>query len=199
MDKADRLSRWDKTKKRLENLRGALQSYESMPPDEAKRIMDERARLLAMIPSEVDAGDESELILFMLGSQLFGVETRIVREVFQLSHFVPVPGVPDFYVGVTNLRGEVLAVIDIRQFFGINEKSDVDPWIIVLGRDQPEFGFIADSIDTVKKVATDEFADVPASVLDRGSEYSKGITGDCVIVLNSETLLNDDRLYVDQE
>ncbi|MGH7437452.1 MAG: chemotaxis protein CheW, partial [Polyangiaceae bacterium] len=88
-------------------------SGEILPtPAEAKRILDERAQRLARPPAEEPRPGESlVLATFALASERYAIEARFVRQIVRFVDFTPIPGAGDFLVGVTNLRGEVLAVI----------------------------------------------------------------------------------------
>ncbi len=83
-------------------------------------MLDERARALARVPPAAPKASEVlEIATFALANEHYGVETRFVREVVRMADFTPLPGAPSFLVGVLNLRGEILALIDLRTFFGV--------------------------------------------------------------------------------
>ena len=85
----------------------------------AQAILDERARRLAQrTPPQADA-PAIDLLTFTLGPIRYGIEHRFVREVARLISVTPVPGAPDFLLGVTNYRGQVLGLFDLRGLFGI--------------------------------------------------------------------------------
>ena len=91
-----------------------------LSPEKAKAVLDERARALARVPpAAAEASQILEIATFALANENYGVETRYVREVVRLSDYTPLPGAPAFLVGVLNLRGEILALIDLRTFFGV--------------------------------------------------------------------------------
>ncbi|MBE0504107.1 MAG: chemotaxis protein CheW [Desulfuromonadales bacterium] len=67
---------------------------------------------------EVDE-DESitatcDYVIFALGNELYGIESRFSREVLRLPRFVPVPRLPEHFVGLFNLRGQIHAITDLR-------------------------------------------------------------------------------------
>ena len=107
--------------------------------------MEERARRLARPAAEVrGSGDTLEIVVFGLASERYAVENRYVREVVRLADLAPVPGAPEFMAGVTNLRGEILAVVDLRRFFGVPARGITDTSrVVVLGADEAEFGVLA--------------------------------------------------------
>jgi purine-binding chemotaxis protein CheW len=118
-----------------------------------------------------------------------------VREVARLVRFTPVPGTPAFVVGVANLRGEILALFDLRQLLGVVAEGVTDLGrIVVLGETRCEFGFLAD--------AASEILYVPRASLARTETawvrpYVLGLSADGVVILSGEALLNDPRLTMD--
>src|SRR3546814_5572112 len=90
----------------------------------AKQILDARAHALARTPTEEQpAGESIEAITFALANERYAVETRYVREVTRFADFTTVPGAPNSVVGVTNLRGGVLVVFDLRKILGIPDRK----------------------------------------------------------------------------
>ncbi|MEK7474557.1 MAG: chemotaxis protein CheW [Candidatus Coatesbacteria bacterium] len=171
-------------------------------PDSARtrEIMEERARRLARPAAEVrGSGDTLEIVVFGLASERYAVENRYVREVVRLADLAPVPGAPEFMAGVTNLRGEILAVVDLRRFFGVPARGITDTSrVVVLGADEAEFGVLADAVGEVVSVRPEEILDPLAPAGGVGGEYLRGVTKDGLIVLDGAALLASPRLVVEQ-
>ena len=162
--------------------------------------MDERARLLAQTPEQApDTNEILEVITFRLGSERFAVETRFVCEVYEAGVVTPLPGSPRPFVGVTNLRGEILAVVDLREWFGVapadgNQRTQ----LVIVGAERPEFGMVVDEVDEVRPLRIDEVFDPPGSVAGASRDWLRGVTEGALLVLDGHALLNDERLYVDE-
>jgi purine-binding chemotaxis protein CheW len=167
---------------------------------EAKLLLDERARRLARPPpQEPRPGEILVLATFALASERYGIEAGCVREIARFLDFTPVPGAGDFVVGVANLRGEILAVINLRRFFGVSDRAVTDlSRLVVLGHNRNEFGILADDVYDITAVRDDEVLDAPASAPSVGRQYVRGVTKDALIVLAGARLLGDQRLYIDQ-
>jgi purine-binding chemotaxis protein CheW len=164
--------------------------------DSRRDVLEARARLLARVPDEPPrAGEVLELVGFVLAGERYGIESCFVREVARLTRFTPVPGTPAFVLGVTNLRGEILALFDLRQLLGIVTEGVTDLGrIVVLGEHRREFGLLAD--------AASEILSVPAASLASpetawGRTYVRGVSPDGVIVLSGQALLGDPQLNID--
>jgi purine-binding chemotaxis protein CheW len=167
--------------------------------DEADRaLLLARARQLARVPAAPPvAGAVLELVGFVLAGERYGIESRFVREVARLTRFTPVPGTPAFVLGVTNLRGEILALFDLRQLLGVVTEGVTDPGrIVVLGEHRREFGLLADAGSEVLLLPAASIAPTEAAW---GRAYVRGVSPDGVIVLSGEALLGDPRLTLDAE
>lgn len=172
-----------------------------MIPAHAREVLEARARALARPPAPArPAGAGVEVVFFALGTERYAVEARFVREVARVADLAPVPGLPDFVMGVANLRGEILAVMDLRRILGVPAAGLTDlARLVVLGADRPEFGILADSVSEVATLRADEILEPPASVAGVGREFLKGVTREALIVLDGAVLLRDPRLFVGAE
>jgi purine-binding chemotaxis protein CheW len=157
-----------------------------------------RARLLARVPPEPPRpGEMIELVVFVLAGERYGIESRLVREVARLTRFTPVPGTPPFVLGVTSLRGEILALFDLRQLIGVVAVGVTDLGrIVVLGENRREFGLLADSATEIVSLPRSSLAQTDAAW---GRAYVTGVSPDGVIVLSGEALLGDPQLTIDLE
>lgn len=77
----------------------------------------------------VEVGEEEvvtatrDYVIFALGSELFGIESRFSREVLRLPRFVTVPRLPEHFVGLFNLRGQIHAITDLRPLLGLPRQT----------------------------------------------------------------------------
>lgn len=190
---------WVQVRERLAQAQAGAATTDDLTPERARAVMDERARLLARPPAPVLAGHTLDVLTFALGRERYGLETKYVREVVRLVALTSVPGVAEFVLGVTNLRGDILCVVDARKFFGVASAGLTDlSRIIVVGRDTAEFGLLADRTDEIMGLRADELLPPPESVAGIGREYLRGVTRDALIVLEGAALVADPRLFVDQ-
>jgi purine-binding chemotaxis protein CheW len=158
-------------------------------------VLEARARQLARVPDAPSRpGEVLELVGFVLAGERYGIESRFVREVVRLTRFTPVPGTPPFVLGVTSLRGEILALFDLRHLLGAVAEGVTDLGrIVVIGESRREFGLLADFASEILYVPGTSLAQPEAAW---GRTYLQGVTPDGVIVLSGEALLNDPRLTI---
>src|SRR5437016_5773323 len=118
---------WQQVRDRLNRAAQASDESHRLSPERVRAILEERARAAARVPAQApDADAVIEVVHLDLGEERYAIETRCVREILRLKEYTPVPDTPDFLVGVTNLRGQIVAVMDLRQFFGIAALAPTD-------------------------------------------------------------------------
>ncbi len=191
---------WQEVRERLTRVTSASESAERRSPAQGHAVMKERARRLAapIAPPPV-ASQMLAIVTFALQRERYAIETRYVREIVRTGEVTPVPGTPDVLLGVVNLRGELLPVVDLRTLFGLAVTAPTAvPWIVVLGRARAELGVRADTVHEVTALGAEEVHDPPASVAGIERDYLRGVTADAVIVLDGEVVLRDPRLVFEQ-
>lgn len=192
---------WGAVKSRLARAAEALVDSEQRSTEQARWILETRAQRLAQLPDRTpDASEILELLKFQRGDDAFAIETRYVHEVLCPGEITVVPGVASFLVGVTNLRGEVLAVMDLGVFYRPpTQPGQEHHRVIVLGSERPEFGIVADLVDEVVTRPIEDILPVPPSVPAEGIRYLTGVMADAMLVMDGASILKDSRLYVDQD
>jgi purine-binding chemotaxis protein CheW len=190
---------WERAKRRLQQLAESLQQSEQLSAKQAQALMDQRARALAQVPDEAaKRGEVVEVLILLLAGERFAVETRFIQEVFHASAVTPVPGAPETLLGVTNLRGEVLAVMDFHRLLGLGQASLGEPTrLVVFGRQRAEFGVPGDEIAEVTTLRVADILEPENSLAGAVRDFARGLTQDGLIVLDGEIVMNDGRLVVD--
>lgn len=188
---------WAELRRRIDRaFAGAL--GESRPSGAAvDALLDERARRLAAPAQEpTAAADELELVVFRLGEQRYALESRHVRGIVGLTECVPVPGLPGHFTGVASVRGDILAIVDLRSLLQLppaasGRRGDA----LIVGDRDGELGIVADVVDEVVRLAAGAIGRAP--VADTSAELVHGVTADGLTVLDGAALLGDPRFVVD--
>ncbi len=121
--------------------------------------------------------EELQLVIFKIGSEEFGVPISQVREIVRLVQITPVPRAPSFIEGVVNLRGQILAVIDLAKKLNLksNPRSEKTR-IIVVEVDDNTVGMIVDEVTEVLKISSENVKEPPEIIATKiKQEYLKGI------------------------
>ena len=168
--------------------------------EDKKKILKERARLLAREPEKKEAGETLEILGFSLAHERYGIETSFIREVYPLKEYTPLPCTPAFVFGLINVRGQILSIIDMRKFFELPEKGISDlTKVIILHNESMEFGFLADEIIGVKTIPLRHLQTTLPTLIDIREKYLKGVTHDQMVVLDAAKLLIDKNMVVHEE
>lgn len=148
---------------------------------------------MSQVARGVAADPVIQYVTFRLSGETFGVNVMQVQEVLRLSEIAPVPGAPPYVLGIINLRGSVVTVIDTRQRFGLvpAEITD-DSRIIIMEAEQNVVGIMVDSVTEVVYLRQDEIETPPNVGSTETSRYIQGVghqDGELLILVDLEKLL----------
>ena len=119
---------------------------------------------------------ETQIVVFELGSEHFGVQISQVESIIKMQTITKLPHTSSFVEGVTNLRGKVLPVIDLRTRFGLPaQQADKNSRIIVVSLDQTEVGMIVDQVSEVLTVPEGAVEAAPAIAASVDAAFITGI------------------------
>ena len=167
----------------------------------AGQILRARAQALARPPETApDEGASLEVLEFSLALERYAVETRFVREVHPLRDLTPLPCTPPFVLGIVNVRGRILPVLDIKKFFDLPDQglTDLHRIILVHGNDL-ELGLLADAIVGTRTIPVDDLQPPLPTLTGIRDEYLKGVTAECLVVLDLDRILSDPEIIVHEE
>jgi len=167
----------------------------------AQSILKTRAEELAAEHRE-DRIDENalEVLEFILASERYAIESVHIREVYPMKEFTQIPGTPPFVLGLINIRGQILSVIDIRRFFDLPVKglSDLNR-VMVIDTPRMELGILADRIVGVQYVPLSELQPAVPTMTGIRSEYLRGITREGLVVLDVQKMVSDPKIVINEE
>ena len=131
------------------------------------------------------SNDILQLVCFKLADEEYAVDITRVQEVIKVQSITPVPQMPDFVLGVVNIRGSVVPVFDLRKKFNLPEKEfDDNTKILVVNVKNILLSFIVDEIlDNIK---------IETSSIDPAPNVKMQISKDCVVGIG----LRDERMIV---
>jgi purine-binding chemotaxis protein CheW len=142
--------------------------------------------------------EEIKMLTFSLDNVFYGVDVNQVREVKNFEGATPVPYAPHYVKGVTNLRGEVIPVIDLRKRIGLTEKNEKDDTgIMMIVQDKHPIGVIVDSVIEVLTLQKKDIETDPQSLI---TDRSDGVIGvakhdnDLIVLLDIIKVLSKDNL-----
>ena len=192
---------WRDVERRLEAVRAAIEHTTSPDMEEARRILKARAQALGRIAEPAEAiGERIEVLEFILAQERYAVESGHVRDVYPLEQLTPMPCTPAFVLGIANLRGEILSVIDIKKFFDLPEKGLADfNKVIVLDSGGMRFGILADVIVGVHEIRVADIQPSLPTLTGIREEYLMGVTPNRTVILDAGKLLADPGIVVQEQ
>jgi len=135
-------------------------------------------------------------VTFQLEEETYGINVMQVREVLRYTEIAPVPGAPDYVLGIINLRGNVVTVIDTRSRFGLMEGEITDNTrIIVIESEHQVIGILVDSVAEVVYLRSSEIDTTPSVGTDESAKFIQGVSnrdGELLILVDLNKLLTDD-------
>lgn len=187
---------WDALHRRLVDAHATLETGGTPTAEKRKQILRDRAKALAREKQqEAGPGEFLEVLVFALADETYALETSYVREVHPLKEFTPLPGTAPFVVGLINVRGQLLAVVDIKKFFDLPEKGLTDlNKVIIVQKGGQELGVLADTILDVRPLPLAEVQPSLPTLTGIRADYLRGVAREGLVILDMGKLLSNRKL-----
>lgn len=150
-----------------------------------------------MTAQTLKSGDDPVLqwVTFRLGNETYGINVMQVREVLRYTEIAPVPGAPSYVIGIINLRGNVVTVIDTRERFGLPNSEITDSTrIVILESEDQVVGIMVDAVAEVVYLRESEIEIAPNVGNAESSRYIQGVchkNDELLILIEIAKLLTD--------
>lgn len=135
-------------------------------------------------------------VTFRLDGETYGINVMQVQEVLRMTEIAPVPGAPDYVIGIINLRGNVVTVIDTRKRFGLlPTEADDSTRIVIIESDNNIVGILVDSVAEVVNLRDSQIETAPNVGNDESSKYIQGVFSreqDILILVDLNKFLSDE-------
>ncbi len=123
-----------------------------------------------------DGNPLSQWVTFSLEDETYGINVMQVQEVLKMTEIAPVPGAPDYVIGIINLRGNVVTVVDTRKRFGLMPQEPTESTrIVIIEANKQVVGILVDSVAEVVELDSDEIETAPTVGNDETSKYIQGV------------------------
>ena len=140
----------------------------------------------------------SEWVSFRLGDEKYGINVTMVVEVLKNTEIAPVPGAPYYVLGIINLRGNVVTVIDTRSRFALPDRdADEHTRIVIIEREGQLVGMMVDSVAEVSNLNESEIEFAPNVGNDESAKYIQGVSNqddELLILIDLEKLFTSEEL-----
>ena len=149
-----------------------------------------------MADEDIGNVEHRQCVTFRLDAEVYGINVMLVQEVLRITDIAPVPGAPSYVVGIINLRGNVVTVIDTRTRFGLPPKEMDDATrIVIIETEHQTVGIIVDSVSEVVDIYSNEIETAPNVGNDETARYIEGVVSrgeELLILVDLNKLLTDD-------
>ncbi|MCS7186893.1 MAG: chemotaxis protein CheW [Armatimonadetes bacterium] len=138
---------------------------------------------------------ERHIVVFRLNGTLFALDIQSVQEIVKQSDIVSVPGAPPFILGIVNLRGRIMAVVDTKRLLGIGETSADKVLVMVAQIGEHLVGFTVDEVEQVTRITSDMVEPVSDLVSPEEARRLEGVLkldGKLVLLLDANRLLDEE-------
>ena len=144
-----------------------------------------------------DSNDEVlQWVTYKLEDETYGINVMQVQEVLRYTEIAPVPGAPSYVLGIINLRGNVVTVIDTRSRFGLMSAEVTDnSRIVIIEAEKQVIGILVDSVAEVVYLRSSEIDSAPNIGTEESAKFIQGVSnreGELLILVDLNKLLNDD-------
>ena len=136
-------------------------------------------------------------VTFRLEDETYGINVMQVQEVLRYSEIAPVPGAPSYVLGIINLRGNVVTVIDTRSRFGLPASDITDNTrIVVIEVDSQVLGILVDAVAEVVYLRQSEIETTPNVGNDESAKFIQGVchkNDELLILVDLEKMMTEEQ------
>jgi purine-binding chemotaxis protein CheW len=147
--------------------------------------------------NNADSNEEVlQWVTYKLEDETYGINVMQVQEVLRYTEIAPVPGAPSYVLGIINLRGNVVTVIDTRARFGLMSAEVTDnSRIVIIEAEKQVIGILVDSVAEVVYLRSSEIDSAPNIGTEESAKFIQGVSnreGELLILVDLNKLLSDD-------
>ena len=136
-------------------------------------------------------------ITFQLSDETYGIEVQQVREILRINNILPVPGSPDYVLGITNIRGNVVTVIDARRRMNLSvvDVTELSRMIVLESNDEV-VAVVVDNVSNIIDLPESSIDSNPKLNTNNDARFIDGVVShsdDLIIILNVERFITDEQ------
>lgn len=139
-----------------------------------------------MTDEEKNEISEKQIVVFNLGNEEFGVDINDVKEIIRFQKITPIPNTAEYILGVLNLRGGIVVIIDLNQKLGYEPKEfNENTRIIIIEIEDSIIGMVVENATEVTKLSLNQIEPAPTIITEKiNADYIQGVA-----VINDRLLI----------
>ena len=144
-------------------------------------------------------GQGDRFLSFSLGEEEYAIPLLVVKEVIAVPDITPIPFTPPHFLGIMNLRGQVISIMDFRTKLGIKPKAASETAVIICDLAPLVLGVVVDSINSVVAPSADEISPKPDVQSGKNTDFITGVfrkAKDLVLLVDIAKALSVEDLQV---
>ena len=189
--------RWEQIRQRLAQFERRLAGGFAVDAEERDLRLLERTRQWATVVEEEQTDGWLEVLSFSISGELYAIESEHVAEALPLAQYTPLPGTPPYVLGIVNVRGHIVSLLDLRVLFelsisGLSDKN----FMVILRSSEMEFALLIDRVLGITRIRQEALQGKLANLSGVRAAYLLGVTAEQWTVLDGARLLGDPSLRV---
>ena len=125
---------------------------------------------------KISSGEMKRFLEFSLANEKYAIPLLAVKEVIAVPDVTPIPFSPTHFLGIMNLRGQVISVVDLRTKLGIKVQNSTETAVIICDLGVVNLGVVVNSVDSVLTLSESEINSKPEIQNSKSSQYIIGVT-----------------------
>jgi purine-binding chemotaxis protein CheW len=180
---------WNQVKARLKTAQTVVETA-TVDPKHVAAVYGQRATKLAARQPEQAQATVLQGLCFLLNTERYVIELPEISEVLALSSVTPAPGTPPEVTGLTNLRGDIITVIDLGRLLELFSESNDAGYILILNRLGKRGGLRVKQVEKIIPLAHTDLQNASEAMSGHSSRYIKNFTQDNAWVLSIDALMS---------
>lgn len=119
--------------------------------------------------------NSNRYICFNLGAQEYGVPLLSIKEVLGLPEVTPIPQCPNYFLGIMNLRGKVISVMDLRTKIGLKSQNNNETSVMILDLGDQLLGVVVDKVNAVITINVKDITEAPKMEETKATDYIESV------------------------
>ncbi|NUM87840.1 MAG: purine-binding chemotaxis protein CheW [Bdellovibrionales bacterium] len=124
---------------------------------------------------DMEKASSERFLSFSLGQEEYAMPLLKVREVIAMPEVTPIPQTPSFFLGIMNLRGQVISILDLRTKLGIKPANGSETAVIICELSPVCLGVVVDSVNAVLSPKAGEISGKPDAQMNKNTDYITGV------------------------
>lgn len=175
---------WEKIYQKIKANEGAF-IKEAKKEDQKIALKKRAARLSKALIDNTECQEKIDLLAFQIESEHYGIEVSNISKVYILKNLTPLPGASPYVIGIINVKGNIVPVIDFRKIFELPKNTNVvNEKVIIVTVGDANFGLLADEVIGLESVLVNEIQRDLPTLNGIKIEYFKGVTNHQLVILD---------------